>query len=114
MHIDSYAFGRMVVDGETYTNDLLLLPGGVRPDWWRACGHSLYEGDLEEVIHAGPDVLVIGTGAHGRMSVPEETWEALTAAGVETIIETTGRAVEAYNRLAQEGRNVAGAFHLTC
>ena len=114
MHIDSYAFGRMVVDGEAYTNDLLVLPGGVQPDWWREHGHSIYEGDLEDVIDTRPDVLVIGTGAQGLMTVPEETWEALSVAGIETVIEKTGQAVATYNRLVEEGRNVAGAFHLTC
>jgi len=114
MHVDSYTFGRMVVDGKVYTDDLLVLPGGVRPNWWREHGHSVYEGDLEDVIDAGPDVLVIGTGAHGHVNVPEETWEALAAAGIETRIEKTGQAVQTYNRLAEEGRNVAGAFHLTC
>jgi hypothetical protein len=114
MHIDSYEFGRIVVDGKEYTNDLLLLAEGVRPDWWRERGHSLYEADLKEVLHAAPDLLVIGTGAFGRMDVPPETWEALQAAGIHTVIKRTDEAVEAYNQAAEEGQNVAAAFHVTC
>jgi len=114
MHIDAYDFGRMVVDGETYTGDLILLPDDVLPDWRRRHGHTLLEDDLEEVFAAGPDLFVIGTGAYGRMTVPEETWEALQKAGIESVIEKTAKAVQAYNRLAEEGHHLAAAFHLTC
>ena len=114
MHIDSYEFGRIVVDGKEYTNDLLLVSDDVRPDWWRERGHSLYEADLQEVLHVGPDVLVIGTGAFGHMDVPTETWEALQAAGIQTIIKRTDEAIKVFNRMAEEGQNVAGAFHVTC
>jgi len=114
MHVDAYDFGRMVVDGQAYTNDLILLPDDVRPDWWRRHGHTLMEDDLGDVFAAGPDLLVVGTGASGRMTVPEETWEALQKAGIETVIEKTPQAVRTYNRLLEEGRHVAGAFHLTC
>jgi len=114
MHIDAYEFGRMVVDGKTYTDDLILLPDDIRPEWWRRHGHTLLEDDLDEIFAAGPDLLVIGTGAQGGMTVPEETWEAFKQAGIETVIEKTPRAVQAYNRLLDEGRQVAGAFHLTC
>ena len=114
MHIDFYEFGRMVIDGTAYTNDLILLPHDVHPDWWRRHGHSLMENDLDEVFSAGPDTVVIGTGAFGRMRVPPATWEALERAGIQSVVEKTGRAVQIFNRFVDEGRHVAGAFHLTC
>ena len=114
MHVDAYDFGRIIVDGKTYTADLLLLSDDVRPEWRRRHGHTLLEGDLDDVLATGPDLLVIGTGAFGHMTVPEETWEALQNAGVQTVIEKTAKAVRTYNRLDEEGRHVAGAFHLTC
>ena len=114
MHIDEYAFGRMVVEGKTYRKDLILLPEGVREDWWRDEGHSLVEADLADVFQAKPEVLVIGTGAHGVMGVPPAVRRALEEAGIQAIIERTGEAVERYNALAAGGTRVAGAFHLTC
>ena len=114
MHIDEYAFGRMVVDGKTYRKDLILLPDGVRSDWWREEGHSLGEADLADVFAAKPEVLVVGTGAHGVMGVPCATREALQEAGIQVIAEPTGEAVGRYNALAAGGMRVAGAFHLTC
>jgi len=32
----------------------------------------------------------------------------------EVIVEKTGRAVETFNQLVAEGRDVAAALHLTC
>lgn len=114
MHIDAYEFGKIVVDGTAYSNDLILLPHDIVSDWWRRHGHSLMEDDLDEVFSAGPDAVVIGTGAFGRMSVPPATWEAIERAGIESVVEKTGRAVQTFNRFVDEGRHVAGAFHLTC
>lgn len=111
--VDSYRFGQMVVDGEEHTNDLILLPNRIVSDWWRQEGHSLSIEDLDDVFDAGPDVLVVGTGAYGAMKVPPETRRALKEAEIDLEIAKTGDAWERYNEL-QTRRNAAGAFHLTC
>ena len=113
-HVQSYRFGRIVVDGETYTRDPLLLPDRVLAGWWREEGHRLSIADLQEVLDAGPEVLVIGTGAYGLMKVPQETREALQGKGIELHIARTGEAWQLYNRLVQANRRAAAAFHLTC
>jgi len=111
--VKSYAFGRMVVDGETHNNDLILLPNRVVDNWWRNHGHRLSADDLEAVFEAEPDVLVVGTGAQGVMDVPQETRQAITEAGIELKVAKTGDAWRTYNNL-QDERETAGAFHLTC
>jgi len=35
MHIDSYQFGEVVIDGVNYTKDCLIINGVVRPNWRR-------------------------------------------------------------------------------
>jgi hypothetical protein len=57
---------------------------------------------------------VIGTGFHGCMAVPEETLALLQAQGIEVRVSPTNEAVAELNRLAGEGVDVVGAFHLTC
>jgi len=111
--VDSYAFGRIVIDGETYTSDVVITPGGVRPDWWRDEGHSLSLGDLGKVLDDPPDVLIIGTGAHGVMTVPDDVAEAIRDRDVELVIGETGAAVETYRARSKASRTVA-ALHLTC
>jgi hypothetical protein len=111
--VDSYRFGHMVVDGEKHPKDLILLPDRVVPDWWRDQGHELSANDLEDVFSSECEVLVVGTGAHGVMKVPQETRQAVREAGLELRIADTDRAWRLYNDL-REKRKTAGAFHLTC
>ena len=111
--IDDYRFGRIVVDGQTHTRDLILLPDRVIGEWWRNEGHRLAPEDLEEVIDASPEVLVIGTGASGLMKVTPMTMQALEEAGIEIRVARTAEACHIYSDL-RKGRRVAGAFHLTC
>lgn len=111
--IESYQFGRIVIDGKAHHKDVIILPDRVISGWWRKEGHALHPQDLEAVLEAAPEVLVVGQGASGLMRVTPETEQALHAAGIELIALPTGRAVETYNRLRGE-RAVAAALHLTC
>jgi hypothetical protein len=111
--VESYSFGQMTVDGERHSKDLILLPDRVLPHWWRNQGHRLSVEDLEAIFEAAPDVLVVGTGAYGRMAVPAKTRKAVEDAGIELRADETGEAWQLYNELQQE-RRTAGAFHLTC
>ena len=116
MAIDDYAFGRITIDGQRYTSDVIVLPDGVRDGWWRKEGHSLAVEDLGEVAAARPAVLIVGTGAYGRMAVPEATRRWLAAQGIEVHIAPTSEAAKLLNELlaADPAGRVAGAFHLTC
>jgi hypothetical protein len=114
MHIDSYRFGRLVVDGSTYTSDCLIFPQTVRNNWRRKEGHRLSVEDLEEVFAMSPDVLVIGCGADGVMQVPDEVCRALEEKGVRPEVLDTTAAVKRFNELCETGANVAAALHLTC
>jgi hypothetical protein len=111
--IQSYRFGQMVVDGQAHARDLILLPDRLVTNWWRKDGHRLDIDDLQEVLSATPDVLVVGTGAHGLMKVPQETRQALESAGIRLRVARTGEAWQIYNDMC-EGSPTAGAFHLTC
>jgi hypothetical protein len=47
--LEDYSFGRIVVDGDEHTRDLIVLPDRVVANWWRREGHSLVIEDLEQV-----------------------------------------------------------------
>lgn len=111
--IEAYRFGSIVVDGQTYERDLIILPDRVLSGWWRREGHKLRARDLDAILEAQPEVLVVGQGAYGRLSVSGKAERALGEAGIELIVEPTKRAVETYNRLRKEQR-AAAALHLTC
>lgn len=114
MQITGYRFGRMEVDGRPFDRDLILDGDEIRVEaWWRKQGHRLDIADLEALFEHPPEVLVVGTGAHGCVEVPEETRRAAEARGIEIRAAPTPRAVTLFNDLA-DGKRVAGAFHLTC
>jgi hypothetical protein len=113
MRIEHYSFGKIVIDGQTYTSDIIVYPGRVDTSWWRRDGHYLQAVDLGDIIMAKPDMLIIGTGYSGVMTVPEETARFVAAKGIELRVERTGKAVELYNN-AKKDKAVIAALHLTC
>ena len=114
MHIDSYQFGEIVIDGVNYTSDCLILGDSVQSDWWRRQGHSLSAEDLKTIIAAKPSVLVVGCGASGLMKVPEKTRQVLQEYDIQLEALDSYKAVKRFNELSQQGFNVAAALHLTC
>lgn len=116
MHIDSYQFGEIVIDGARYDSDVIILGGAVQSNWWRSEGHSLGVEDLTSVIEAKPSVLVVGCGASRPcgMDVPGATQQFLKEKGIQLEAMGTYKAVEKFNELSEAGVNVAAALHLTC
>ena len=81
-------------------------------NWWRADGHRLVLGDLDDVLEELPDHLLVGTGAYGQMRPDPDTVERLRERGVEVEVLPTGEAVRRYGEL--DPRRTAAALHLTC
>jgi len=114
MHIDSYHFGTIIIDGSEYTSDCILIGEKVYPDWWRKSGHLLYLEDLDLIIQAKPVTLIIGTGSAGAMKVPKSVLEQLEQYPIQTEVFKTSEAVERFNELSKIQDDAAAAFHLTC
>lgn len=111
--IDAYDFGRIVVDGKAYTGDVIIFPDRVQANWWRKEGHALHIEDIESVLEAKPEVLIVGTGKYGVLKVSAQTREYIESQGIAVIIEPTDKACEVYNTISKEKKAVA-ALHLTC
>ena len=114
MHIDSYRFGQVVIDGISYSSDIIILGDTVQSNWWRKQGHLLSAEDIQSVIAAKPSTLIVGCGASGLMKVAEETQQALEEHDIKLEALDTGKAVQRFNELSQTSANVAVALHLTC
>ncbi len=113
MKIEHYSFGKITINGKTYTSDVIIYPGRVDSSWWRKEGHYLQVVDLTDVINAKPEVLIIGTGYSGVMVVPKETISHLESKGIEVHVARSEKAVEMFNKLQKE-KIVIAALHLTC
>ena len=110
--LEGYSFGRIVVDGEEHTRDLIVLPGRVVPDWWRRDGHSLAMEDLDDVKDELPQRLILGCGAQGQLRPDPAVIEALERQGIEVVAVPTDEAVRRYRE--SDERSTAAALHLTC
>ncbi len=114
MHIDSYQFGKIVIDGVDYSSDCIILGNSVQANWWRKQGHLLSAEDLQPIIAAKPTVLIVGCGASGLMKVSDEVRQVLLEEDIQLEAVDTAKAVERFNELSKTGVNIAAALHLTC
>ncbi len=110
--IEEYRFGRIVVDGDEQTRDVIVLPDRIVRNWWRADGHKLVMSDLDDVLEELPEHLLVGTGAYGQLRPEPETLEQLRERGIEVEALPTAEAVRRYGEL--DPRRTAAALHLTC
>jgi hypothetical protein len=112
--IESYNFGKIVINSEEYHSDIIIYKNNIYDKWWRKEGHNLCIDDIREIINKKPDVLIIGTGNFGLMKVSKELIENIKLSGIkQVIVKKTGDACTEYNNL-YKNTNLIAAFHLTC
>jgi hypothetical protein len=114
MKIEQYAFGRITIDGGTYTRDVIILPDRVWDGWWREEGHRLSVADLDAALKADPDILIVGTGVFSLMKVPAATRVEVEKRHIDLHIANTNKATKLYNDLAVGDKRVVAALHLSC
>ena len=114
MMIEHFSFGSVIVDGITYTNDIKIIQGQVIPSWWRKSGHQVNIDDIQDIIDAKPNILVLGKGKPGMMKSTPSLREFLKQNDIELVEEKTSKAIKTFNRLFKQGKNVCAGFHLTC
>ena len=118
MKLEYPAFGRIIVDGKTYEHDIVVYPSGrveERKKWLsknkHGTSHKLDPDELREYLREEFDVLIVGTGFYGYLSLLPGSRELVEDKEVYEL--PTGKAVELFNEL-NEKRKVLGIFHVTC
>jgi hypothetical protein len=109
-------FGKLKIDGEKYTKDVVLDLGEVRKrkkkpsrEFRKELGHTPVS--LKEEIPWDCRRLVIGTGMEGRLPVMEEVAAEAKRRGVELVACSTPEAVQLLKENC-EGTNAI--LHVTC
>ena len=111
--IESYDFGRIIINGTKFARDVVIFQDRINGNWWRKEGHTLSVDDVNEIVEAKPEALVVGTGYSGLMKIHPQTEQYLRSSGIELIAAKTEKACKTYNELFKS-RRVVAAFHLTC
>jgi hypothetical protein len=116
--IGDHIWGQIEVEGLGSFRDVKLWPGGGREWDWEETGTRHVPGiqpaDVEELLGADPEVVILSKGRELRLKTCEETIQLLEESGVTVMQEETSVAIAEYNRLAQSSRRVAALIHTTC
>ena len=114
LKIDSYSFGSLIINGMSYTHDLIIYPEGkILKSWWRKRGHQLLIDDIRELIDSTPEIIIAGTGVSGRMNPEKGLEKDLSKLAIKFIAAQNEEAIKIFNKLASEKR-IGACFHLTC
>src|SRR5262245_28869761 len=117
MHIDAYRFGRITIDGVKYDHDVVVEDGEVLK---RKKGPSKSRQDefghtpltAAETIPWNAKHLWVGTGAYGRLPVPDDFREEARRRGVELLTKATPDLVKMINEALPSDTNLI--LHVTC
>ena len=118
MKVEFPGFGKIVVDGTVYSHDIVIYPSGKieeRKKWLskgkHGTSHKLDPDELKEYLTEDFDVLIVGTGFYGYLSLLPESRELIKDKEIHEL--PTGKAVELLNELWGK-RKVLAIFHVTC
>ena len=116
--IVAHEWGGLDIEGLGRLRDAKLWPGGGREWDWDETGTRHVPGiqpaDVDELLTHEPEVVVLSRGRELRLQAMPETMALLHDQSIEVVHDETSLAIDAYNRLASEGRLVAALLHSTC
>lgn len=111
-HIDKSEFGRITIDGKTYSEDVKILPEGkILKRWGPKDSHAICLEEFTEMLKEKPEVIVIGTGTSGLAELETEARTEIEKHKIKIIEAKTPKAADSFNKIKQRK---AGLFHLTC
>jgi hypothetical protein len=122
--IDGTVFGSITIEHESYKHDVMIrLSGKVKKrkkklskmldpaTGVRGSSHTISLGEAEYVFQKGAELLIIGTGQFGLVSLSPEASAYFEKENCRVELLPTKEAAGAWN--AAEGA-VIGLFHVTC
>lgn len=108
-------FGKLVSGGKVARSDTIVYPhpGKMNTRWWINNRRSIEPEDLDEVLSAKPEYVVIGSGYMQHISISDAGKECLKREGVKDIfVHKTEEAAKVFNEYYENKNKVIGLFHL--
>ncbi len=110
--IDNAFFGSIIIDGQKYSNDLIVSwDGEIRE---RERNHNFSKNDLAELMMKEPEAIIVGTGNSGLLQVDPALRVSANLNGTELIVAKTPEAAKHFNSLARTRKKVIAVLHATC
>ncbi len=122
--IEHFSWAKFIVLGEEHSQDSdvrigkgkdIMIVGKKVRRWKERRGHLMDKSMVKRILEEDVDILVIGNGVNGALTVPDEVVEFLKDKGIgKVIVEETPKACKSYNKYYHKGEKVALLAHGTC
>ncbi len=118
--VEHFLWGKFIICGKEHSSTVgagkdIRLIGKEVTKWEERKGHCITASMITGIIDKNIDVLIVGIGVEGNIKFPEEVKNTIIEHGIkEVIVDKTLNACKIYNKLFNEGRNVALLAHGTC
>ena len=114
LRIESCSFGTLIINGKTYSTDLIIYPDGeVVTPWRRNRGHRLSHEDISRLVESSTEIIIAGTGVSGMVKPEKKLDKVLSTLGIQFFAEPNQKAIDIFNQWSSQKR-VGACFHLTC
>lgn len=107
--IRAYRRGALVINQQTVTRSVVVLPQRLVGDWPPQRFEELAVEHVETVTALEPEIILLGTGERARFPTAELA-AAVLRRGIGLEAMDTAAACRTFNVLASEGRRVAAAL----
>ncbi|MGC8927243.1 MAG: MTH938/NDUFAF3 family protein [Myxococcota bacterium] len=114
MKIHEYRFGNINIDGNDYSDDLIISQGNnlIIP-WIRERGHLCQKRDIERYLDGSINKIIFGRGYFLVMKIDDDLKNYLLQNGIEFVEAGSKKAVELFNKI-EDKSSLLFCIHLTC
>ncbi len=111
LSISAVTDGEIRVGEKIYRQTIALTASEVIENWQERPVADLTPGDFAALLEHGPELIVLGTGAHSVFA-PKQVTFSLARQGIGLEVMKTDAAARTFNVLAAEGRKVAALLYV--
>jgi hypothetical protein len=118
MDIERTQFGQIVIDGRDFPYDVVVQRSGAVVKRTKRLSKAIYgtshilsEDEARAIHEPGVEVVILGTGQYGRLTLSPEAERFFANQGCAVEARPTPEAIILFN---QEHRPRVGLFHVTC
>jgi len=109
--IESVSMGKLLFKGKVSRSDTIVYSDKMDTKWWIKSRNCIEICDIENVISAEPEVVVVGIGFMMPITISDEAVESMKSKGIEVFVEKSEKAAELYNEYTGKKKTI-GLFHL--
>lgn len=119
VRIDSMSFGVIGIEGKKYRiRDVAIFPDGVvrrrKCGRWLLNHHKYEKEDIVDLVAAGAETVVIGTGIYTGVKLSEDVREHANESQCELLDISSREVMQKFNEQVDLGKKVGALIHVLC